>query len=220
MKLERFRIRRTEFWVGVFLSVSSIIAIAIAVMCPSFRLIVKDIGPTIAVPGVVGASLIAYAAAVARIDFDVWQLDRNKTEEYRAILVRLGFSASNIMHQVRHNVLVYKNEADGQGEPIRHLVGSEIDILEPEEFIDAWKRISILPEDVRHYIERIKPLISEVNRNKKALVEFYGAGDMFGQEVIRRARVDAVLNRYIGLEEETRALSACVQKYVAPPQTS
>ncbi|RUX29931.1 hypothetical protein EOA13_11120 [Mesorhizobium sp. M7A.F.Ca.US.011.01.1.1] len=131
--------RGWEFWLGASFVVAAMALVAPAYFLPDWRAIVSSIGAATAAFAVVGASLIAYDGALAKVRFDrsIQMIDRDLRR--RQILTKLDFTARLIIldtRQVRDAIGVF-----GEAPP------DDFDLNEPTDMADLWNRIGELPKD-------------------------------------------------------------------------
>ena len=188
---------------GFVLAAISSLCIIGAIFFPCLRAIVSGLGSAIAVPGIFGAALIAYSGSVAKVEFDERQIGKQKQENTRSQLNLIASACDYLVFASKQNDEIFSAILDNQNSHVFSLIGREVQISVPIEFIEAIKNVSVLPASVNDQVIACRSLLIDLIHKRESYDDFVKMvnedPDLTARDIIGEARTVAVLERYRGL---------------------
>jgi len=197
-----FKEKGWEFWLGV-----AFVVAAAAMLIPAFgneawREIVSQLDPSIAGFAVVGASLIAYSGAVAKVRLDRAIEQEQSAQRQKNLYLRTHMAAAELLEAtaaVRRRLLEIDKAGTGLGAPEKFYTADYM-IEEPEELREAWNALDNIPAVCIPPMRAVRLHIGRLTRTLEALNQF------FVSEHHLTDRSGFVFARLAGLLDETQGI--------------
>ncbi|GAA2887696.1 hypothetical protein GGQ99_004729 [Aminobacter niigataensis] len=138
--------RGWEFWLGAALVTAAISVIAAAFFVAELREIVSKLGAATAAIAVVGAALIAYSGAMAKVRYDYKGDLGKKSAARNNLTAKFKFLTSRIILESRE-IKTSLVAAKGTYAPARAVTPADFQLSEPSEMKELWDQLEQLPKD-------------------------------------------------------------------------
>lgn len=155
--------RGWEFWLGATLVTAAISVIAAAFFVTELQVIVSKLGAATAAIAVVGAALIAYSGAMAKVRYD-HKVDLGKKAAARNNLqAKFRFLTSRIILEGRE-VKASLAAAAGTFAPAHTVTPADFQLSEPSEMKELWDQLDQLSKDVINSIGTVRLRYTQYQR--------------------------------------------------------
>jgi hypothetical protein len=213
-----FKEKGWEFWLG-----AAFITAAVAVLVPAFLFepwhkIVSDLGASVAAFAVVGASLIAYSGAVAKVRFDRQVEQAKNATRRRNLFLKTHMAAAQLYEEA--SAADRKLRMDQQSIVTKpSVVTAQFRIREPEGLQEAWSALDQIPVEcvsalrgIRLHFGRLTRLLDSLDQNPLFQNRAEGGGRLdIGSELL-------AIVKYA--KQILEILQPSVLEYAPPPTTT
>jgi hypothetical protein len=148
-----------EFWLGGFFVAAAVLIIAPAFWFDAWRERIEGLGPAIAAFAVVGASLIAYDGAIAKVRFDRSQAAAAEKLRRQRALLRLGVDAIELYKSAAE--FGARLESGGSKAVFSPLL---FRFAEPQSLANAWDTPDAWSPEIVHELILVRMNLKAIER--------------------------------------------------------